>query len=170
MKNLIKDKRLLIIPLSILLILIDQIIKIIVTSNANEFKSVILIPNVLRLTFVNNNGAAFGIFSDSGLLLITLNILIIAIITIYIITKKDLSLKYITALTMILSGGISNLLDRILRKSIVDYIDLRFFPFKNFAIFNFADCLIVFGCALFVVFLVTNEFKNFKSCDNINGK
>ena len=58
---------------------------------------------------------------------------------------------------MLIGGGIGNLLDRIVRGYVIDYIDVSFWPFDSFAIFNFADCLVVIGTILLLVFLLKDE-------------
>ena len=76
----------------------------------------------------------------------------------FMITQKDrIDIKTSTSLLLIISGGISNLIDRIFRGGVVDFIDIS--QVINFPKFNLADICIVVGCILFVLYAAihTNE-------------
>ena len=129
----------------ILLIIVDQLIKVLMI-NVNMD----IIPNILKFTYVENTGVAFGIASGSSLI-IAFNILLIIAIVIYIILNKE-KIKVFSPYALLISGAISNLIDRIFRGFVVDYIDIL-----NFPCFNIADCLIVIGIILICIFLVMKK-------------
>ena len=110
--------------ITIIAILLDQLIKIIIKSKIFN-SSIILIPHVLNLTYVQNTGAAFGIGSDSTSMFVAVNVVIIGLITYFIFSKKEeLSKLILIALHLVLAGGIGNLIDRIARGFVIDYIDI----------------------------------------------
>lgn len=148
--------------LSVLLVGIDQLFKLFVTLFMQPFQSIVLIPYILRLTYVQNTGAAFSIFEGDIVFLIILTLIALIIAIYLIISKKINSWDYLIPVSMIIGGGIGNLLDRIFRGFVVDYLDISFQPFDGFAIFNFADCLVVVGTILLIVFLLKAEFKDRK--------
>lgn len=141
---------------SIIILLLDQIVKA-VAINITNGNSVEIIKGVLNFTYVSNPGGAFGIGADSTTFLL-INVLVIFLLIRFMITQKDrIDVKTNTSLLLIISGGISNLIDRIFRGGVVDFIDIS--PAINFPKFNFADICIVIGWILFVLFAAihTNE-------------
>ena len=119
------------------LICIDQIVKMIVPKDET-----VLIPGLLKLTFSKNTGGAFSIGSNNLAQIIIINVIILTFAIRFLITKIDKADK-ITKLTLclIIAGGISNLLDRIFRGYVIDYINIE--DFFKFPIFNIADIFIV---------------------------
>ena len=139
----------------IILIILDQIIKINIANTMNA--SITLIPHCLKITYLSNDGAAFGILS-SQILLIMINIIIITIITILLIRKdKELLKIQKMGMTLVISGGIGNLIDRLIRGYVIDYIDIT--ELFDYPIFNFADILIVVGAIMIIVGLLMDTLK-----------
>ncbi len=149
--------------LNVFLILLDQFIKWIVESNMNLHDSFIVVSDFLRITYLQNYGAAFSILSGQKIILIIVTLLIISFLIVFVIKKQIKDLIYLISITMITSGGIGNLIDRIFRGYVVDYFDVTFWPFNDFAIFNFADCLVVVGTIIFVIKFIINEFVQNKN-------
>ena len=147
-----------IIILVILLIVIDQISKFYIVENiGKEIKNII--PNVLNFTYVENRGGAFGIGQNSTMMFVLVNIIILGIIIRFMIIQKDrIDRKTQIILTMILAGGISNLIDRIARGFVLDFID--FSPIISFPVFNIADILIVIGWVSLAIVTAVYYIKN----------
>ena len=139
-----------------LIVLIDQIIKAIVVAITNG-GTVEVINGVLNFSYIKNSGGAFGIGSDASTFLLINVIIIILLIRFLVVKKDDIEIKSSTALSLILAGGISNLIDRIFRGGVVDFIDIS--PLINFPKFNLADICIVGGWILFAFFvaILTSE-------------
>lgn len=150
----------------IILVVIDQLIKLIIFNTIGKTgESITILPNVLQLTYVENIGAAFGVFM-TRIFLIGLNLLIIFVVTKLMISKKyDFDDKAKLGLSLILAGGIGNLIDRIFRGYVIDYIDIS--QIFNYPVFNFADICIVVGVILIMVLIIINTIK---SQENINEK
>ena len=150
----------------IILCVIDQLIKWAVKSYLVPLGRVTVIPGVVELKYVENTGAAFGSMSNSTFLLsIFTSVLIVGcLIALFCGKIKDRFLKI--CLILIISGGFSNLLDRMFRGSkffcgyVIDYINVLF---VDFAVFNFADCLITVGCFAAVIYILFAE--KFKKSD-----
>lgn len=87
--------------------------------------------------------------ADSILVLIGINILLITFIITILTKSKKLDDKIKTGLLLILAGGISNLLDRLLRGYVIDYIDIN--EIINYPVFNIADVSIVCGAIIIIV-------------------
>ena len=93
---------------------------------------------------------------------IIVNAIIITLITKFILSKKnDISTYVLIGLGLILSGGIGNLIDRVFRGFVVDYIDFN--QLIKFPVFNFADICVVIGCIIIGIDLVYNVIKERKN-------
>ena len=140
--------------------LIDRISKIYVISLDKKFLgSEIFSSKFLNIYLVWNEGIAFGLFSsnDSNFYnIITFLIILIIIILFYMITQSQGLQKY--SLFMILGGAIGNAFDRILYKSVPDFIDFHVNEFHWF-IFNVADIFITIGviCMILTELIVSNK-------------
>lgn len=156
---------------------VDQIIKLIVVQTLDQYESIVLIPKVLRVTLIYNDGAAFGIFGGRSVFLIIFTVVILLLLF-GLILKNKLQNCYLIPIGIICAGGLGNLIDRIIRGEVIDYIDLEFWPFNHFAIFNLSDCMVVFGVIALVLAIITNEFISDKKdkkekgagVQNINDK
>jgi len=130
--------------LFLILLLVDQLTKlwIILAKPAFDIK-------ILAFTYVQNTGAIWGSLQNSNNLLIWISIIAIGVLMyMYDKIQKKAYFFYI----MIFAGIIGNLIDRIFRGFVVDFIDFKFWP-----IFNFADSFIVIGVIGLIVFLWKNE-------------
>lgn len=135
----------------IILVLIDQILKFIILENKHFFP-IQIINNLLKLTYVENFGIAFGLATGGRIFFIIINLILIGIIISYLFAKKSSLNKYKKiSLTLISAGGIANLIDRIYRGYVIDYID--FSQIFDFPVFNFADIIIVVG-TIFLAFFI----------------
>ena len=139
----------------IFLIIIDIISKLIVV-NILKDNTFVIIKNFLKFTYVKNIGAAFGILSGNTVFLI-----IISLLFIYYIYKemKDSTNNKLTIFSylLILSGAIGNLIDRIFRGFVVDFISFRLFG-REMAVFNLADSYITIGVILLLITLLKEYY------------
>ena len=143
MNTKLKKEKIILIFKIIILISIDQIIKILIFSNKKELP-IKIINNFLNINYVENLGIAFGMAKGGLIIFIVINLIIIGIMFKFLFFQRDeLTKAKKLCLTIISSGGIGNLIDRIFRGYVIDYID--FSPIINFPVFNFADILIVVG-------------------------
>lgn len=140
----------------VLCLFIDQLIKNIIINILNIGESITIIKNFFNITYVKNSGAAFSILQSNTFLLIIISIIALIFIFKYI-SKEGLS-NFEYVLYGILSGGIcGNLFDRIVYKSVIDYLDFNIFGY-SFPIFNFADTLIVIS--MFLIIITMKDDKN----------
>lgn len=145
---------------------IDQIIKIWAVENLAGQSSRQFIKiggkEIINLTYLGNDGALFGSFSGMRWLLIISVVILVSACIIFIIKNYKKSSKLLmVSLTLVISGGIGNLIDRIFRGGVVvDYIEVRLF---NFAIFNFADCCVTIGAIILAVYVIFIDGKKAKS-------
>jgi len=135
-----------------ILVILDQLTKFFIAKNLTQYDSITIIPGFFKLVHVRNNGAIFGFLSDSGkpwiFIVLTIASLIALSLVIYyffIIPAKDKLFKL--ALTLILAGALGNLIDRVLRGYVVDF--LHFYVQRwQWPSFNLADSCITIGALL----------------------
>ena len=149
--------------LVILIFLIDRISKIYVINLDKIFSgSEIFSSKFLNIYLIWNEGIAFGLFSSNAnniYNILTLFIIFVIIIIFYMITQSQGLQKY--SLLMILGGALGNVFDRILYKSVPDFIDFHINEFHWF-IFNVADIFITIGviCMILTELIASNKKKH----------
>lgn len=136
--------------IGILIAVLDQIIKYFVSLYLQPIGSVSVIDNLFSLTYVENNGVAFGMFSDMRWLFVVLTGVIIAIIVAYMFKKRPKEKIFYISTALIIGGGIGNLIDRIFYGYVIDYLSLSFFP----PVCNFADYCITVGIVILMIYLL----------------
>lgn len=132
------------------LIIIDQVSKFLVLTYCSEPMG----NEYFQISIANNTGMAFG-FNEGNGKNIFLSLCIIALILNFIRTQLDrIDTKTGVALGIVLAGGMSNLIDRIFRGSIIDFIKIYKFP-----IFNIADICVCLGWFLLIIFIIIYSRK-----------
>lgn len=135
----------------------DQVIKYLVVENLKPNGVITAIPGFLQFVYVENTGAAFGMFGDFTMILTIITAICIVVVLAAMIFYQKHTFFSRAASILIVSGGIGNLIDRFLLGYVVDYIQVSFFP----PIFNLADCFVVVGVIFFLVhFLFFMERDN----------
>lgn len=142
---------LLIIPL---IVIIDQITKFIVKTKLMPIGNIDLIQGVFSLSYVENRGAAFGLFRDNKFLLIGATTIVTFFIIYYIVKTKKLNKFYKFSLLLIASGAIGNLIDRVVLGYVVDFFHFYLTDIFDFPVFNVADISVVVGTALLIICLI----------------
>lgn len=149
-----------IIILSIIFLIIDQITKILVVNSLVPGENIEIIKNIFSIIYTNNTGAAFSILLGKRIFLIVVAVLIIGVLLYYIKRNKIEKKIDIIALSFVIGGSLGNLIDRIVRGYVIDFISIKIGNY-NFPIFNVADILIVIG-----VFLLLLSSRRRQSNDN----
>lgn len=139
--------------------LLDQITKLLVVQNIDQGTFAPGLKGVFRLTYIENKGAAFGILSEHRWIFMVLSVIAIGAILFFLWKEKPKSLLVQLSLGMILGGGIGNMIDRVFRGAVVDFIDLEF---MRFYVFNVADSFVCVGCALLIIYLILSEIQEGK--------
>lgn len=110
-----------------------------------------LIKGVFHLTYAENRGAAFSILQNKRTLFIVVTVMFIIFAVYYLLRHRNENVLVKISLSMILSGAIGNLIDRVRFGYVVDFMDFRLI---NFPIFNIADCGVVIGSILLGYYLI----------------
>ncbi len=140
---------------SVLLVVIDQVTKYFAKLYLEDISTQPIIFQVLHFTYQENTGAAFSIFSGQRIWLSIVTALILLLLLLHLLlTKPPRSKLMLVSYSLVLAGGCGNLIDRVFRGYVVDFIDVRA---VNFAIFNFADMCVVCGVIFMVIYLLLSE-------------
>lgn len=139
------------------IILLDQLTKMLMIN-----KQLTIIPNLLEFTYTENTGVAFGIANSEIFLIILVSILILGIIVKFI-KETQTDKNILLSLYFIIAGGISNLIDRIFRGYVIDFIDINILNFPNF---NIADICITLGVFVLIFIIAKSLFENEKTGDD----
>ena len=145
--------------LIILLVVLDQISKILISSNLALGESLNLLP-FLNFTLIHNTGIAFSIFGGGGLISRWLLVIVVSAILAYLLflmyKKTPKNWPELMSLILISSGGLGNLVDRAFLGYVVDFIHV-FFKDYSFYVFNIADSYITVGIILYFGYLLFIE-------------
>ena len=143
---------------------LDQVTKFAVVTNLSAYSVVGVIPGLFRLVRVENRGIAFGLFSDSSsalgfALLILFSFVALAIVGVLLWKNPRSAVRAGVGLTFIFGGAASNLADRLLRGSVVDFLDVYIGSY-HWPAFNAADSAIVIGSGLLLLELFKGRLPN----------
>ena len=105
----------------------------------------------MQFTYVENRGAAWGMFADQRWVFITISTVAIIGVLLYIYLKRPKDKLLMASLALIIAGGIGNMIDRLRLGYVIDMIEVEFI---NFPVFNVADCFITCGCVLLILHLI----------------
>ena len=141
-------------------IAVDQGSKLLVLSTLYGDR-IDLIPNILRFTYVENKGMAFGLLADHRWVFMVFSVLGIALIAVYFYFFAKTLLSR-TALALIIGGGIGNMIDRVRLGFVVDFIDFCAFPELWSWVFNIADAAVCVGAGLFILDLILDTVKELR--------
>lgn len=140
----------------ILLTAADQFSKWIVLQKLTEYESVPLLKNVFHFTYCENRGAAFGILQNQVWIFVLITVAVLVAVVYYMLRMRPQSKWLRASLMLLLSGALGNLIDRICRGYVVDFLD---FCLIHFPIFNVADCFVVIGAIMLAAYLIFSEYR-----------
>ena len=141
--------------LAVVLIAVDQIVKNWAAETLIK-GDITIIDKVLYLNYAENTGVAFSMFSDNRWILVGVTSLMLIAVLAFFLSGKVTGKLEVFSLSLLLAGGVGNLIDRISLVYVIDYIDVRII---NFAIFNFADICICVGAFLLCVAVYFSDKK-----------
>ena len=130
---------------SVLIVALDQLSKSIVHSSMNLYDSFTVIPYLLNFTYIRNEGIAFGINFPGGKIFFIIFPILITFYLISLLKNKEFEdYPSQVALYLIIGGAIGNILDRIFRGYVVDFIDVHING-NHWYVFNIADSAVTIG-------------------------
>lgn len=133
-------------------ILLDRLAKLAVMQLMSLQEQAVILPGLLNLFYITNDGAAFSILAGNRLLLIGVTVIALAVMAVLWRMSRNESCLFRIGLAAVASGAVGNLLDRIIYGEVIDFLQFGFWP--SFPIFNVADIFIVLGVAAIVIDLL----------------
>ena len=131
--------------LSVLIVVLDQLAKFIVHSTMNLYDSIQVVPYLLNFTYIRNEGIAFGIYFEGAETIFIALPILITIYLFYLLKSEEFQDKFSQiALFLIIAGAIGNIIDRIFRGYVVDFIDFHLNG-MHWYVFNIADSSVTIG-------------------------
>ncbi len=145
------------------LVLIDRGIKNLAAANLQGQETKVLIKGFLGLMYAENTGAAFSMFNTStnALSVVTGVLMAAGLVALFLVKKKPII--YDICVPLVIAGGMGNLLDRLTRGYVIDYIRTLFI---DFPIFNFADILITCACFALIIYLIYDMVRDARNAEN----
>ena len=137
----------------------DQLTKYIAVMFLRPVDTVPIISDVLHLTYSENPGAAFGILKDDRWVFMSISTVAIVAMLFVLIKFRPQDKLECLAISLIVGGGIGNMIDRLILGYVVDFVDFRLI---NFAIFNLADSCVCVGAGLLVVYAIRSMIAETK--------
>ena len=150
---------------SVGMVVVDQLSKNYIVAHFVEHQSLPVIDGVFEINYIRNYGAAFGIFTEQPWIFLSITTIVLLVCVSLLIKKTFRSRMMHWALFLVLAGGVGNMIDRIFRvgedgaRYVVDFL---YFKLIDFPIFNVADCCVVVGAALIVLYFLMDTVKDFK--------
>ena len=137
-------------------VLLVQLIKNGLLFFMNYGQSITIIKNFFNITLIGNTGAAFSILSSNTILLIIISVVVLNVLYFFFIKGKTLTDFEQVSYGLLIGGILGNLIDRVLRMQVVDYLDFNIFGY-NFPVFNLADIVIVISMILIVIQIIKGD-------------
>ena len=152
-------------------ILLDQVSKILVVQFLDRDTPFVIIEGIFRFKYSENRGAAFGSFVDNRWVFMIASVIGIVGLCVYLFAFRPKSKLACTALSMVIGGGIGNMIDRCFRtgeiykgeKVVVDFLDFYAFPDLWNAIFNVADSFVCIGSGLLILWCIISMVEETKA-------
>ena len=138
----------------LVVLLLDQLTKIIINSSFTLYESLSIIPGLFNLTYIRNPGAAFGFLADADPMfrsVFFIAVSVVAVIFIILVIRKIRTDELLSTfgLSLILGGALGNLIDRIRFGEVIDFLDFYLGSY-HWPAFNMADSAISIGALLLI--------------------
>ena len=154
---------------SVALIAIDQLTKLAAIHYLASGQSIPVWNGVLELTYVENRGVAWGMMQNQQwIVLVITSVMLVFVAAVLASRRLQKSHTATIGALLIFAGGIGNLIDRITRGFVVDFI--HYFKWFDFPVFNFADCCVSIGAVLILIYaFFFSEAKDTQKEEPIDG-
>lgn len=138
---------------AVIVVAVDQLIKYWIRISLLPGESIHVIGDFFRIMNLSNYGAALGVLSGQRWILTAAPVVIIIIGLVYLLKHPGAHWMCKLALTLIMAGGVGNLIDRVLFGHVTDMFAFSIFP----PVFNLADVSVTFGCFLLIIYVLLGD-------------
>ena len=144
---------------SAIMVLADQISKTVIRSRMTLYESITVIPGFFHITYITNDGMAFGINFPFGIYIFSgISIIFTIMLFWYLWTIKEEGIVIRSGIGFILAGAIGNLIDRLLLGEVVDFLDFMIGDL-HWYVFNLADSFVTIGMGIILYDSIVLEKK-----------
>ena len=143
----------------VLCVAADQALKLWTVANLDLYESAPLLPGIVELKYIQNTGGGFSILTGHTWLLAALTVVLMAVLAYLMVKKVFTHPLAVWTLTLIIGGGLGNLIDRVRLGYVVDMFNLQF---MRYPVFNIADIFVVCGAIGFAVYYLLLHDKLMK--------
>lgn len=144
-----------VLAVSLCLIAADQLTKYWMDLHLKPVGSIEIIKDLFSFDYLENRGAALGILQNHRWVFIVLTVVICVAMVVFLFRYREHKAWSYVSICLIFAGGVGNLIDRIWRGYVIDFIFVHFFPYK----FNLADCYVTVGAFLLLIAVLISERK-----------
>lgn len=141
----------------ILGLIADRLTKVWALNSLSKVDEIVIIKNIFGFSYLENRGAAFGVFQNKVFLLGIVTSIVIAAMIFYLLKYKPASKLLRVSIALIISGAVGNLIDRFAYKFVVDFILVHYKDVYYYPTFNVADMLVVVGTILLAICIIRDE-------------
>ncbi|MEG2338027.1 MAG: signal peptidase II [Clostridium sp.] len=134
-----------------ILVLLDQGSKYLANVTLKGESDIVLVKGLFSLTYLENRGAAFGMFQNNKFILVGLTSLVIIGLIIFLYKEKRLTKTLKISIILIIGGAIGNLIDRVFLGYVIDYFHFYITDIFDWPVFNIADICVVIGTGLMAI-------------------
>lgn len=140
---------------------LDQYTKYFISSTMTLGESHEFLKGFIDIVYIHNTGGAWGMLSGYTWVLLVLTAIVMVICVVLLIKTGKKNKLLFWAISLVVSGGIGNMIDRIFRGgNVVDFLHFEFFP--TFPVFNVADIGVVVGAGLLILYFIIDTVKEAK--------
>ena len=143
-------------------VILDQVTKLLVVNSLDLYESVEVIPNVFNFTYIHNKGAAFGMLDEHRWVFMVISTVAIVALLVYLFKFAPKNNLLRIGLSLVVGGGIGNMIDRVALGYVVDFLDFCAFDFWVW-IFNVADVCVCVGAGIIALYLIIDIINDAKA-------
>ena len=115
------------------------------------------LPGFMEFHYIHNEGGAWGFLEGYTWILLSLTVIIMAVCIVMLFKSSAKSKVLFWAVSLIISGGIGNMIDRVFRNGkVIDFLNCEFI---DFPVFNVADCAVVIGAGLLILYFILDTVR-----------
>ncbi len=145
----------------VLVLGIDQYTKYLVNLNFSLYESRDFLKGFINFVYIHNTGGAWGMLSGHTWILLVFSAVLMGACVVVLLKVAKKSRLVFWALSLVVFGGIGNMIDRIFRDGkVIDFLHFEFWP--DFPVFNIADCSIVLGAGLLILYFIIDTVNESK--------
>ena len=140
-------------------VILDQLTKLIVVKNMELYETAPFIQGILESRYIENRGAAWGMFSDNRWIFIIISAAALIALPMLLYKYRNLHFLFGFSLSLVIGGAAGNMIDRVFAGAVVDFLN---FQFIDFPVFNVADICVTAGAALMFIYLIFIDKEFFR--------